>query len=493
MLKFQKKTEKILLLVIFLLVLGTKLYFAFQTPDFNSSAYFEQRQIESVLNTGFPISWDELSYSGRFSITSPVYYYIMSFFASIIGISLTMKILPNLLVSLLVIVIYLIVKQITKNSLSSISCAFFVGFIPILTSLTLLTASIYSLAFLLIFLALYFFINIKNKRNWSYFLLIILFLPFVHPITSLMLLGLIFYIILMKLDGFKLSKIEIETVMFSIFYTILALFLQYKEALIKNGATIVWQNIPTQLYRFHVSVLLYVAAVGLIPLVFGTYTIYKYTFEVTKSSVHVFIGLALATFLMLWLKFIQPSVGLTMIAICLVILSGEGLKLLVEHLERTKFGSLKFLIFSIIFIVFISSSVNHSIRVQHNEVKNVVDSDLLDGLEWIKMNTPINSVVFGTLEQGHLITGISKRKNVIDNNFILVNKPSKVLEEVNEIFSSSSMVSSIKILNKYSVNYLIIDRENEPEIISNKNCFKEEYDANKYLIYESLCKVELIV
>lgn len=490
-----KKFERNVIFMIFLIILISKLYFVFQTPYLNQDAYFEERQISSILETGFPISWDELSYSGRSYISNPIYYYVLSIFASILGTTLTLKILPNLFIALLSIIIYLIVKKITQQKLPAFLSSLAVGFIPGLSKLTLLTGSAHSLTFLLMFLALYFFIDLRFKKNIYYFLIIIMLLPFIHPISSLLIAGLMFYFILMKIDGFNLNKYEIETVVFSIFYFVLTLFFQYKEALIKNGAAIIWQNIPLQIlnqYFTGVNILTYVATIGIIPLIIGTYVIYKYSFEINKSSIHIFIGLALATFIILWLKFIEPQVGLSIIAICLVILMGEGLNLLIKELKHTKFVSLKFLILSILFILVIFTSVLDNINIQNIEIDNVPKKDLISALHWIKDNTPQNSVVLGTLEQGHLITSIAMRKNVFDKNFILIDNPGTIVEDVNKVYNSNSLISNIKLLNLYQVNYIIIDSEKMPEIIKDNNCFKLEYDSDEYLVYESLCKVEKI-
>ncbi len=490
-----KKQEKWLLFLIFLIVLGTKLYFAFQTPHLNNQAYFEQRQIESIFQTGFPLSWDSLSYSGRSLITSPIYYYVMAFFSSFLGIGLTLKVLPNIFISLLTIVVFLIVKKITQNSIAAFFSAGFVGFIPALSSITLLTASPYSLVFLLMFLSLYFFINIRDKKYFSYFIIIVLILPFVHPATIIVLLGLFFYLVLMKLDGFIINKTELETVIFATFFMTLVLFLQYKQALIINGAGIVWQNIPQQILKQYfsgVNILSYVAAIGIIPLLFGVYTIYKYTFQINKSSIHVFIGLCIATFFLLWLKLIQPTIGLALIGICLIILTGEGIKLSIERLKHTKFLTSQFLFLSVVVIIFLFTSVNNTIAAQDKTTKAALELELLDALNWIKINTPKNSVILSQVEYGHLITGIAQRKNVLDDNFILIKNPDRILDDLEALFHTSSTIQAVKLLNKFHVNYLLLKIEDRPEFVKDKSCFKRVNKEEDYVTYESFCKVEEI-
>ncbi len=490
-----KLKERSLLSAIFLVILAAKLYFAFQAQGFDADAYFEQRQIESILKTGFPISWDEFSFSGRYVITSPVHHYLMTFFSLIFSINVAMKLIPNLIISLLALIIYLIIKKITDNPLAALICALFTGFVPVIVPLTSLTASSYPLAFSLMFLALYYFISSHEKKHMNYFIITVLIMPFVHPITIIILLGLVIYFVMMRLDGLQLNVNEIEAALFALFFMTLVLFLQYKDAFIMNGAAIVWQNIPMSLlndYFAGVSILNYIAAIGIIPLVFGIYTLYKYLFTANKSSMHIFIGFTLSLFLLLWLKILGPEIGLALISLNLIILTGEGVKLFIQYLGQTKFGYWQTLILAAVLVLFIFTSVNDTISAQNESIKDIPDQDILLALEWLKYYTPAQSVVLSTLENGHLITGMANRKNVYDNNFILIKNPDRIIEETNKIFTSNSIIESIKLLNKYKVNYLLLHVKGQPKLITDENCFKKMYSSKKYNIYQSLCKVEEI-
>ncbi len=487
--------EKSILLIIFLVILAAKLYFAFQTQGLDADAYFEQRQIESILKTGFPINWDELSFSGRYLITSPVHHYLMAFVSLIFNMDAAMKLTPNLIMSLLALVVYLIIKKITGNPLAALICALFTGFVPVTVQLTSLTASSYPLAFLLMFLSLYYFTSSHEKKEMTYFIITVLIMPFVHPITIIILLGLAIYFVMMRLDRLQLDASEIEAALFALFFMTLVLFLRYKDALIMNGAAIVWQNMPLKIlndYFIGVDILDYIAAIGIIPLVFGTYTIYKYMFITNKSSLHIFIGFTLSIFLLLWLKVLKPEIGLALISLNLIILTGEGIKLFIQYLDQTKFGYWQTLILAAVLIAFVFTSVNDTIYAQNESVKNTPDQELLLALELLKYYTPVNSIVLSTLENGHLITGLANRKNVYDNNFILIKNPGRIMEEVDKIFSSP-LIESIKLLNKYKVNYLLLPEKTQTRLMSDENCFKKVYSSKTYSIYQSLCKVEEIV
>ncbi|MFA5142424.1 MAG: hypothetical protein WC471_05650 [Candidatus Woesearchaeota archaeon] len=489
------KKEYLLLFIIFCAVFGTRLYFAFQTEEFSPRGYFEERQIQHILDTGLPMIYDELSYSGRDMIVSPVYYYLMALFSAIVGIDISMRVVPNLLISLLVFIIFFIVKDITKSNFASLYSSFFVGFIPILASATLLSAPSESLAFPIIFLSLYFFMNLHEEKNLNYFITTILVLPFIAPVSLTILMSFIFYFVFMNLDNVNINKMEVEASLFAILFMTLAYFVQFKEALIYNGADIIWQNIPEKIlneYFIGVDVLSYVVAVGIIPLIFGIYTIYMYTFKINNPKLYLFIGFSASLFLLLWLKFIRPEVGLSLIGITLIILSGEGLRSFNMYLKETKLAKSHTLIFSLILIVFIFTSVNNTIASSENEVNNVPDDNMLGALDWLKVNAPANSIVLSKLEYGHLITGIAGHRNVLDDNFILIESPDIILDDVDNFLEAKSVVDSVKILNKYNVDYLLLPKEKYKFLESNNNCFRKKYSNEQIVVYESLCKVEEI-
>jgi hypothetical protein len=59
------RREHFWLMVIFLAVLGFRLYFTIQTQHFDYEAYFHIRQVDSIRQTGFPLFADALSFGGR--------------------------------------------------------------------------------------------------------------------------------------------------------------------------------------------------------------------------------------------------------------------------------------------------------------------------------------------------------------------------------------------------------------------------------------------
>ena len=79
------------LIALFFLTLSSRLFFAFQTPDFDYDAYFNLRQVEQIKETGLPSYEDDLSYGGRTHYFPPFFHYLLGFFGLFLPIELVGK------------------------------------------------------------------------------------------------------------------------------------------------------------------------------------------------------------------------------------------------------------------------------------------------------------------------------------------------------------------------------------------------------------------
>ncbi len=150
------KKEVKILIIIFLLTVGFNLFFIFQTPNFSSDeAYFNIRHTEYINDNIKPIVYDELSYGGRTVINTHVFHYILAFFNIFLPNAITYKVIPILLLSSLVFIVFGISKTIIKSNNASLLVAGMAGMIPTLLSTTLNQVSTYSLVIPLIFYSVY--------------------------------------------------------------------------------------------------------------------------------------------------------------------------------------------------------------------------------------------------------------------------------------------------------------------------------------------------
>ena len=155
------RNYQVLLGIFVLLILILRLYYGFQTVNLTPDSYFELRQVESVKNTGFLLYQDDLSFSGNYHETSPLYYYLMALFSLLFPIILAVKFINAILASLVIIPIFLVTKELTNSKIALIM-SFFSGFIPAFYSATINSIGSLSLSIILFFLAIFYFMRLYH-------------------------------------------------------------------------------------------------------------------------------------------------------------------------------------------------------------------------------------------------------------------------------------------------------------------------------------------
>ncbi len=494
------KREYWILAIIFLFALVLRLFLTMQTPFFSSDyAYYVFRQVDNIKNTGLPIIYDELSYGGRIVIDPPLYYYTLAVFSFIMPVELAAKIIPNIFASLLVVVVYLLCYQITKNKQASLFSSFISAFLPIYVIKTINSASDYSIMVPLMITLLYFFIkSIENKKYANYYIFFMFVLALINMSIITLIIGFLIYLLLIKLEKFKYKRVEIELILFSCFLIIWLLLLLFKKAFLMHGYNVIWKNIPKQIlasYFTPATILQGIYLIGLIPFIFGIYILYKYTFKEKNRNISLLIGFALSIMLLLWFKLIEPSMGLIFLSIILTVALSQFYKTFTKFIDKTKLFPYKKIIISLFLLIVIISSGYPTYTYALSEINNAVAREEIDALEWIRTNTPKNSIILGTLNEGHFIAHIAKRKNVLDFKFLLVQNADQRLTDIKTIYTTWSITDALTLLNKYNVNYILFS--NRAKKLSNKDslqyineeCFELVYDYN-IKIYKVLCIME---
>ncbi len=484
------------LLLIFLAVLAFRLYFAFQTPNFGNDAYFNIRQITHITEHDFPAFYDSLSYSGRSLVFLPLFHYIIALASILLPLTAALKILPNLFASLTVFVIYLAAYELTKRKDAAMLAAFISAFLPIFISETLLTVSEYSIMVPLTFLIFYFMMRVENQRLFKTVITTILIATFIHSSILLLVFALLLYLVFMKIEDIKFDRAETELILFSTILVIWLTILFFKNALLVHGPAVVWQNTPlsllTQYFR-NFNILEAIYKIGIIPFLSGIFIIYKYVFKEKFKKIYPFISFALVALLLLWLGLIQLSTGLMFLGVALALLFAQFYVIALEYLKKTRFSNLKPLFIMFLIAVLVLTSVTPSINYAKQAVDNAPSQEQIKALLWVKDNTNEEAVVLSMLEEGHLITAIAERKNVMDKKFLLIPNTQQRLKDINEIYSTSYATSAVTLLNKYSVDYIFYSINalkkygEKPAYLDELNCLRLVYENTEAQIYETKC------
>ncbi len=494
------KKQHYMLIFIFLAVLSFRLYFSFQTDYFTGDeSYYILRHVEHIKETGLPLYDDELSYSGRSLFYSPFFHYILAFFDLFMPIVLVGKIIPNLFASLIVIGAYFLTLEITKQWRAAIIASFTAGFIPIFIRETINSITVFSLMIPLLFFILYFILKTANEKIYITPLIILtgVFI-FLDILSFIFILALIVYFFLSKSEDIQQDRTELEIILFSCFLFFWLYFIIFKEAFLLHGIGIIWQNIPNILlinYFSEITILESIFTIGIVPFIFGIFIIYDYIFKRRSKSIYLLISIALSAFVLTWFKLMPLVTGLMFLGSILTILFGQYMKNFIVFVNKTKFNKKLPLFLYIFLLVIIFTSAFPSYIYARNSIKGSVDEESIEAYNWIKENTNEDSVVLGAISEGHLITYFSKRKNVIDSNFLLIENINQRVKDIERIYTTPYTIEAVRLLNKYGVDYIILSNNVHNSykvnklVYTNEDCFKLRYNET-IKIYKSTCKIE---
>ncbi len=486
----EKKT-KYWLLVIFISVVIIRLTLAFSVPNFTYDSYFHLRQVEHITETGLPLYNDELSYGGREMIFLPLFHYVMAFFNLFLPLSLIAKIIPNLFIASLTLIIYLISKKITKNDPASLLSAFIAGFLPILYSTNSFTNE--TLFLPLAFLTIYFFMNIDQKKDLYLYIFTFLLLSLTSSTTFLIIIGFGIYFLLLKIENKNINKAKLELIIFSFFFYLWMGFLFYKDVLIKEGISFIWQNVPSQIiqqYFPQVSIVEAVVLVSVVPFLAGIFVVYRSLFQLGKGKAFILISLAISTAILAWLRLIRFKLSLSFFGLILAILFASFYEEILNYLKNTKFIRFKrhLLVFMIIILI-TSTLIPATLTALKQETPS---NEEIEAFRWLNENSPQKAGVIALLEEGHLITYYSQRKNLMDDQFSKIKDVNKRFANLNSLFTTKFQTHAISILDNYGYQYLVFTPSANKKYETVKfgytkgECFRKIYQ-NETRIYLNKC------
>ncbi len=501
---FKKKIKKIYksagfwLIVLFLLILIARLVLVFQNPYFNYEVYFDLRQAEHVMTTGLPLYDDPLSYGGKIHLFAPLYYYLLAFFGFIFSLETAAKILPNVLASLLVFLVYALSLKLTKHPHISFITAFFSATIPILF-FNMNGTGLNYLALLLVLGVIYCIFRINERKYVDYALILMFFLVLTTPLAFVLMIGLLFYLMLSKTENIEIEMKELELILFFTFLVFWLNLLIYKRAFLQHGFFVIWQNTPISMLSNFFSQLTFIEtfiAISIIPMILGLYAIYSALYLQKNKNTLLLLGFALATFVLLWFKLITFVMGLIFLSTALVILSSFALKRLDVFIDKSKLKNQKKTFLTLLMVIFVITALIPSFLFAVNRENQTPTSKDIAALNWASKNTPETSTFVSTVEEGSLVQYYAKRKTVMDSDFLLVKNIDKRSNDLDKIYTTKFETEAIASLNGFQANYIFFSqyasqKYGVEELIytSDKDCFLEAYSFYSKIYYLG-CKLK---
>ncbi len=496
------KQEYVVLALIFCFVLGFRLFFALKNPNFTDSiSYFNIRQIEHIKQTALPLYQDDLSYSGRFLVFLPFFQYLLAISSFFLPMMVVGKLMPAIFASSLVLITYLISFEITNSKESSLFTALVSGFIPVFVDETINVVSEYTLAIPLTLAVIYFLMKVRDdRRAVPLFLVSIFFLAITHLSVFVVIISMLFYLVLIRLENLKHSKAEMELILFSSFFVTWLGFVLFKRAFLLYGQAVVWQNIPLTIMAQHFknfSVLEAIYKIGIIPFVFGFYMIYKTVFIEKDRRLYLLMSFALTVFILVWLRLIMLDLGLVYLSVFLTLLFSPFYKTLTDYIKKTRFSKNKGWFVVLLLLVFVVTAFLPCVGYANSAIERGFGEEEIRAFEWVRDKTKEDVVVLATLDEGHLVTAIAQRRDVVDDNFLMQPNADMRLNDVKIIYTTRFETEAIRLLNKYGVDYIFFSERARKEYkieqmsyVEDEKCFRLVYN-NSVKIYQSLCKIEV--
>ena len=473
--------------------------FAFQSQYFSSdSAYFHVKHIEHIRDTGKPMLYDSLSYGGKSVLYPPLFHYILAFLSLFIPLVIVLKIIPALMLGLLAVIVYLLGIELTQDYRAAFFSATLTAFIPLLVSRTLNQVSVYTFILPLFFFMIYCFLKIKEKKSYLwYFIGLSLLFPFLHPNAFLFVLVLLFYVALLVSEGFTLSKIHKEALVFSALLIILLEFFFYRSALLEHGFGVLQGGIPAQFLPSvfqSVNVLEIFYHVGVATIVLGSFGVYSLLFRKREKHALLLVSVVLSTLLLLLFKLLDFFGGLLFLGVTLGVLSSIAFAHLFKYVSITKLAKYQSYLLLIFFVVVLVFSFLPSYYLANQVVTQSISDDEVISLLWIRDHTPKESVVLADVDEGNYINAIAQRKNIADISFLLAPDALVRLEDIKIMYLTFSEARALSLFRKYHVNYIYVSKETKQKYsftkliyTTNAQCFKKVQAYGTTEIYQILC------
>ncbi len=482
--------------LVFLLILSIRLYAAFQTPYFSSdTSYLHLRAIENI-REGKLLWHDELGYSGRTIVMSPLFDAILAMFSLLMPLPLALKIIPNIFATLLVIPAYLIAYKLTQKYWIALFTALFTSAVPEFFSKTFNQITPLTLAIPIFFFLAYAWLQVPQRKWIIIFLITLLIFSFLHPLSIIFVLSLSVYIALTTLEKQKPTTAEYELGLFSIFFTLWAQFILYKKPILFHGAAVIWQNIPQEiLSTFYTNITIWGAiwSIGLAPLTGGTYALYKTAFKKPTREIQLLFSICIVSIIMFWFKLINSTIGFTLLGITLTLLFAQRTELITKFFQETKISKFAGILTAVILFSALTTVAYPALADTKAEIKQTITEEEYETLASLNNEIPVNATIIAPPHYGNYITQIAKRKNVIDEHFLLIPQINERYEDVARLYKTAFETEAVELFDKYSATYIIVPPEMDDIKFSDSKCFKRIRSTNIQVYEKDLaCEVKVV-
>jgi len=159
------------------------------------------------------------------------------------------------------------------------------------------------------------------------------------------------------------------------------------------------------------------------------------------------MSFALATGILLWFNLIQLQTGLFYLGSILILLFIEFLIAFMRYLRKTKFDHYRHLFLTGLFIVVAITSGFPTFTFSQQELQNVPSDVLIETLTFLE-DQPAGTVL-GAVNEGNLIVRQTNKKNLIDDDFLLIQDSRDRIKDAQFIYTTFSETGALELIEKY--------------------------------------------
>ncbi len=477
------------LAIVIAIVLGVRLWAAFQTPFFTGDeAYFHLRISEQIQQG--KIGDDELSYGGKPFVGSRLFETILAILAIIFPILL--KIMPNVFAALTAIPAYLIAYKLTQKEWIAVFTALMASLVPAYFSSTFNHLTPLAITVPLFYFLIYAWLENRHKT----FLAMLVLFAFLHSISITLILSIGAYIILSKIERIKLKTEKYELGLFAIFFTLWAQFIIFKKPILTYGLNVIWQNMPKEVLAGFYSNINFLDAfwqMGLVPVTGGMYALYKTAFKNKQKETRMMLAITIVFTLLLWLKLVDVKTGFIFLGITLAILFSQRIFFFEEYITQTRMAKYLPVIIGLMLLSALSTVVYPVYKETENQLKSTITQEEANALNWLGNNTAKDAVIIAPPEYGNYITAFAKRKNIIDSQYLMSPRTNERYEDVARLYRTQFETEAVELFDKYSAMYIVIPPGETDLKYAGGKCFNRIQSTN-IIVYEKdkNCKVRVV-
>ena len=489
------------MLALFGLTVAFRLMLAFHSPYFiDDDSYFWMRQAESISAEGRHFTYDPLSFGGRAIEFSPLFAYLVAGMGLFGGLAVAGKIMLNIFAATTLIFVYLASLHLTGSRHVASLASLISSIIPVWISNTVSSLSPSMVVLPLMSLLVYAYLRLESRPWTLAYLATLTVLSFLHPVSTVFVIGLCLHLLIARLENLPLRKEEIEIILFSILFVAWSAMVQHKKAILAHGASFIWQNIPGPIldsYFTNVDILTTIASIGLVPFAVSVFVTYRYLLRKQSLFATLLISQALAVGVLLYLGILAPRVGYPLFGLFVCLLFSIGYQSFLSWLSQSRFGVTHTFAPILIFMLVVATSLLPSLTITQSAQDQSGIGDHYRALEWLSRHSQENATVLADINEGQLIEAVAKRKTMIDSNFLLAKDASKRYSDLQTLFSTPVISTALSEISAYHIQYIyasprFLSRFSpSAQWISNPECLSLLYNST-IRIYQVTCSLETL-